>query len=211
MTMLWKRQLKGNRTHYCSVESVLSSRYGVCVTALTKPPSRCAVLARDSGYPPQTDICGLLWKRIVVGRRKCLLSSHSKQKNTPPSNTSLIHAAWPLVRRLEHFLKNNGPVCLWSHDLFLLIKTSITLQYNTKKWGQWDGFEKWSTFVNYLILFVLFPGVTSRSYLQPSIANTIYLSSNDRRKLFLRPSLWLKAREAAINYPAEPSIYKCHK
>ena len=144
---------------------VLGSRYGLDnlgsseVPKILQPEQVHQGRARslDSVYTPQKDICGLLWKLTVVGRRKCLLSSSLKQKNVPSPRAPLIHAAWPRAGGLEHFLKNNGSVCLQSHDLFLLIKTNILFQYHMKKWGKWEGFEKWSTFVNYLILFVLFP------------------------------------------------------
>lgn len=85
-----------------------------------------------------------LWVALEAdcqGRRKYLLSSSCCFLKSPLPSAPLIHTAWPQAGGLEHFLKNNGSVCLQSHDLFLLIKTNILFWYNTKKWGKWEGFE----------------------------------------------------------------------
>lgn len=166
--MFCKRQLEENPTIGLFEEQislVLESRsnpYGYCYLpsrALKHfGPTKCtkteSILWSLCIHTPPKDICGLLWKLMVAGEMEMFTLQQFNAKSAPPPRAPLIHAAWPGAGGLGHFLKNNGSVCLWSHDLFLLIKTNIILQYNMKKWG---GFEKWSTFVNYLILFVLFP------------------------------------------------------
>lgn len=163
--MSYKSQLQGNPTFTCFVEP--HSREQIwCGWLLSSQEPKIRQLEQVyQGWAWSLDLC-ILSRKTFVGCFGSWLSWGEGNirsavvvflKKIPSPSAPLIHTAWPQAGGLEHFLKNNGSVCLQSHDLFLLIKTNILYRYNTKKWGKWEGFEKWSTFVNYLILFVFFP------------------------------------------------------
>lgn len=138
---------------------ILGSRHDVCDCS----HQRTKQVYQGWDLPSLHLVCaseGYLWVALEAdcgGKREMFAKQLFETKNTPPPTTTLTHAAWVQVAGSEHLLKNNDSVCLWSRDLFLLMKTNIILQYHMRKWGKWEGFEKWNTFVNYLILFVWFP------------------------------------------------------
>lgn len=157
MTMFWTRQWKGNPTCYCSDEPDSGEQTWYVWLLSSKDQAGVPGLRSEFyEYSSEEYVWGAL-DADCGGKKEMFAKQLFKTKNTPPPTTTPIHAAWAQVGGFEHFLKNNDSVCLWSHDLFLLMKTNIILQYDMKKWGKWEGFEKWNTFVNYLILFVWFP------------------------------------------------------